>query len=1091
MPGIYPQPHSSNGTPVLLGPDGKPIRPSGDVKGDARGIMYPNGFAFALPPSSQFVGEYKGGGNTFLHGMYDEAIRKSREDAESLVNQSDIMGPLTERFRGVVGLNWHIAVPDDRDEKQKSVRDGLTRLVKTNPHLPDLLGQWMWAVWYGRSGVQVEWDWCAHEGGAIRNGRPSGLYVADWAPVEGDKIGHQLDGTPYVLINSGRSHELGKGAEIINTSVNRALALRGTWRERVLIHYHERRDAPYFSPDKADMAHGVGIRSTIFWWQFIKMEMWGWILQFFERAGLGVTVWKYPAGNPQALIEIQNAAREHSNRAHLFVPVHGDSGKEIGGVERIEVPTAGAAALREFIEYIDTNYIERYIIGQSGSARADSAGAGIGNEAAHKLLGACVPVDGSEILTRDGFKAAGAAQIGEEVLAYDCETGTCRWTPLLDKTFYSDMAVHRFGTEGGRFEAVCTADHSWATEKLPWMYKKGETKVGRRGAVSALGTCQLVKANAINGGEKVILAAPETETTESLLTPTEAAVLGWVVTDGTIGRRPSGGVSVRICQSKEKNFPAIRKLVAAIDPNTRECVSKPFTRTFPTGRTYDCLAQHWWVIPFAAGADLLNKCGFHSRADLPRIVTRLSVDARRAMLEAFLLAEGDVRDRFYNGDPHIMDAFEILCALEGRATGKIKPHETIFTKEIKRTRHVNGGNLRLTSAGRADVWCPTTQYGTWVMRQNGRVMVTGNTKTQIIVQDANRLAAHLTGTPKQPGLLSVMKRCTYPTADFPVWWVFDVETSDSPEKMSGIEKLVSLNLPVKTDDLYRSAGLSKPGAGDETLTPPPQMGGMLGAGGTPGAAPPGGGGMGDLLGGGTAPPDAGTPDTPERQPGEMGDFLTSLQEGRSLEDAIRYVRGLSPEAARNLLPDDYLDVEAGAEDTLAPLLLQYAWVRRGKVGTSRGGKPVYRWYNPARRETRTQTIKPNTSELLGGSYVSDPTGSWDALGGAAAILQNPEALTQQSLRVFARTLAQMDAQELAQVRQRLQFIDDSSDPLTERAVALARSAIAGEEVQPDPEAAVRAVFGLVEAYPRDENGTHTDAKDLWQYLEKVIRTVPQ
>src|SRR5690606_27349041 len=32
--------------------------------------------------------------------------------------------------------------------------------------------------------------------------------------------------------------------------------------------------------------------------------------------------------------------------------------------------------------------------------------------------------------------------------------------------------------------------------------------------------------------------------------------------------------------------------------------------------------------------------------------------------------------------------------------------------------------------GEQPAWCPTTPLGTWVMRQNGRVMITGNTKAK-------------------------------------------------------------------------------------------------------------------------------------------------------------------------------------------------------------------------------------------------------------------------------------------------------------------------------------------------------------------------
>src|SRR5690606_8906360 len=80
--------------------------------------------------------------------------------------------------------------------------------------------------------------------------------------------------------------------------------------------------------------------------------------------------------------------------------------------------------------------------GQDRNGRVDASTgavcvAGLKGEAlANAIMKAeCVPLD-SEILTRDGWKTYDQLQIGEEVLAYDCETDTCRWVPLLNVTVH-------------------------------------------------------------------------------------------------------------------------------------------------------------------------------------------------------------------------------------------------------------------------------------------------------------------------------------------------------------------------------------------------------------------------------------------------------------------------------------------------------------------------------------------------------------------------------------------------------------------------------------------------------------------------------
>ena len=355
-----------------------------------------------------------------------------------------------------------------------------------------------------------------------------------------------------------------------------------------------------------------------------------------------------------------------------------------------------------------------------------------GNDLANALMKAeCVPTD-SEILTRDGFKTHDRLTVGESVLAYDPESGECRWTALEGIAVYPSTGVSRFHTTEGRFDMTCTPDHSWVIQSSP--YSPDTRGNGSRGPRGPYQTRQsdrrLVKAREIKAGQSIILAAPETETSDSLLRPVEAAVLGWAVTDGTI-KRVGNYVRIGICQSKDENFEVIRETVEAVVPGARESVSPGLRRTFPSsGRTYDTKEQHWWYIPAAVTRAILERAGYHDRRDLPRIVTHLSSEARRAMLQAMMLAEGDKRQVFANGDRWVLDAFDILCALQGYATGRLAAKDTVFTKRLKKTCRVAGSNLQMEDAGIVDVWCPTTQYGTWIMRQAGQVTITGNTKAK-------------------------------------------------------------------------------------------------------------------------------------------------------------------------------------------------------------------------------------------------------------------------------------------------------------------------------------------------------------------------
>lgn len=860
---------------ALLGPDGLPIT---SQRWGQDG--YP------LPHVVQMGAIIQSGFDVYWD-RWDEARRHSRENSLAMEKDVTLQALLQERALATATLKWHVHVDDEKDPYQKALKDGMQRVLMATPHksrmhLETLKG----GLWYGRSANQRVYEWReisvpvvkampalpggppaaagASSGGGLGpqgaaggagglagmlqgGGVPAAVTTSDerrrcmvvrkHQPVHGDSIFHKFDGTPVILTYSPEAESLSGARTTWTTAGSRATVLSGTWRERFVVYSHESKPAEFFDYEKAEAIHGAGLRDVAYWAWWMKTEYLEWFSTFFERFGMGLRLWYYEAGNNASYQEVFKVAQEASRRVNVLVPVYGGKTGKVyeGGMESIETPIQGADAIRVMLEYFDAQ-IERYFVGQSMSGGADSE-SGLGGTGRAKFAANCVPVEGSEILTVDGFKSPGEVGIGTDVLAYDAETDTCRWTPLLDKTFFPDQEVTRLFLDQDRFEAVCTPDHSWAVERTVYASQlKGERSeemiVGPRGALRpAAQQRYLQKAFALRKWENIILAAPEGGRGPSILTPTEAAVLGWVVTDGTIHRRERKRVGTRyaiaITQSKEEYFDPIRQLAAAFAGKpVHEVISEPRARTFPAnGRTYATKAQHCWNLPTEAGTDLLTKCGFRSRADLPQIVTRLSGPARRAMLEAMMMAEGCERGTFANTDEHILTAFEILCALEGKATGKRRTTPTCKVKAIKSGRLVYGLKLRREIAGTADVWCPTTRYGTWVMRQNGRVMITGNTKYQLVKYDAENLADCYTSDWVKP-----VQRWTYPECrDVPLEWRFNVPDPDNAEKLAGVQAAISFGVDFKKEEVRALTGMSDPQPGDDIVGGPAQLAAELAA----------------------------------------------------------------------------------------------------------------------------------------------------------------------------------------------------------------------------------------------------------------------
>src|SRR5438874_11344475 len=96
------------------------------------------------------------------------------------------------------------------------------------------------------------------------------------------------------------------------------------------------------------------------------------------------------------------------------------------------------------------------------------------------------------------------------------------------------------------------------------------------------------------------------------------------------------------------------------------------------------------------------------------------------MLDAMLKAEGHHLAkgsrsgrtwRFAQKDPAVLETFQILAALQGRALGLPDISAGGFTRQIIRSnRFVQLRAIQLSSAGEEHVWCPTTDLGTWIMR---------------------------------------------------------------------------------------------------------------------------------------------------------------------------------------------------------------------------------------------------------------------------------------------------------------------------------------------------------------------------------------
>lgn len=353
----------------ILGPDGLPYRkdsPEGD---------------FAVGHNIQFAGLYSSGFRAYIHGQFDEAMRHSRADALSMENDCWLMAVFQERRLGTASLPFRIEVDDERDPMEKAVQEGLLRIVRRIPYFRKLVMNLLWAVWRGRQAAQLKWGWQVLKMPSFKDPTKDEdrkcLVVKKHQPINGDKIGYSWSGVPYISVNSAYQTNL-KNAEIRPTTSGAAgLFLEGSWRWRYAVHQHEQVDADFFFAEGADAIHGVGIRSVLFWIDWLRKEGLSNVLDWSERTGLGIRLWYYQGGNKNSRAEVELAAKSSTDRTNIFIPRYpSQGGKSQEGVEFVDMASTGADLLLKIQEHFE-EMEERYIIGQSlsgGKGEGDSLG---------------------------------------------------------------------------------------------------------------------------------------------------------------------------------------------------------------------------------------------------------------------------------------------------------------------------------------------------------------------------------------------------------------------------------------------------------------------------------------------------------------------------------------------------------------------------------------------------------------------------------------------------------------------------------------------------------------------------------------------
>lgn len=355
-------------------------------------------------------------------------------------------------------------------------------------------------------------------------------------------------------------------------------------------------------------------------------------------------------------------------------------------------------------EVEETDLLTGEIVKRQWSPSATGWGSeGIGDFGDYLEKAECVPLT-VPILTRRGWRYYHQISAGEEVLGYDVDRGEMVWTTVRQVSTFDNQPLVQIGNS--RFSAVCTRDHKWVLDGtlIPWNERKG------------------------GGRERVTLAAPLAMRGGSV---TDAARLGWLMTDAQIEFRGGLPSSAEVRQAKPEHFERLDDLFG--ESTARDVPD----RVWPGGSVSTVLPLRTWHVAAADVRRVLGTFGVATRDDLPEAVLGMSRDEAQAFFDAAMAADGSsgTSPAFAKSHLPVVEAVQLAALLTGRSSGVIKERapNAMTTKPCYMVGIHKGGakytsEFRTTPLPPQSVWCPTTDTGTWVGNFNGFIGITGNTK---------------------------------------------------------------------------------------------------------------------------------------------------------------------------------------------------------------------------------------------------------------------------------------------------------------------------------------------------------------------------
>lgn len=392
------------------------------------------------------------------------------------------------------------------------------------------------------------------------------------------------------------------------------------------------------------------------------------------------------------------------------------------------VAGAGRVTVLESPEltWLDTAMSPRdaqYVNSMNLSKTAILAAFGVPESIAGDSSARCVDMT-TEALTQRGWVSGGDLSTDDTILSMDPADGVLKWSPVRE-VYRAHYAGDMYRLRHSHIDALVTPGHNWAVHTT--------AADRRRGLV---GDYSLRAVENVRADDRIrVTGDAERSVTDPAFTSAFVEAVGWAVTEGyfapndqTRAAHP-GHVApyVRIRQNVGPNNERIERTL-------KECGAS-YSVHVADGRALFNLRGEVAAAIQQVAPDKVMSMGF---------LLALSASQRELLFQTMVDADGCRQKTtrsltFAQKDPAAAEAFAILATLAGYRTSIREETHPYTHRGVTRptTRHlVIVGSRKTVTIQRGtrtvepfdgQVWCPRTDYGTFVARRGGRVFVTGNT----------------------------------------------------------------------------------------------------------------------------------------------------------------------------------------------------------------------------------------------------------------------------------------------------------------------------------------------------------------------------